>query len=85
MNESLPQRAMRIGRSIMPSGHGSSSASRSTSIAPTPLSTVATVAQSDEENNKRKVVNGEPQRPEVQRTIRFPDEEQAAASKVGSE
>jgi hypothetical protein len=76
--DTLPQRVVRIGRSIIPSGHGSSSTSRATSQAPTPapLSAVNTIAQGDEEPVKRRTVNSDAQAgpAEVQRTIRFPDE-----------
>jgi hypothetical protein len=75
--DTLPQRVVRIGRSIIPSGHGSSNTSRTASQAPTPapLSAVPTTAQGDEEPRKRQTVNSDAQGgPEVQRTIRFPDE-----------
>lgn len=80
-SESLPQRVVRIGRTIVPSSHSSGRNSRATSMGPAPLSTVATAAQAEEESRKRIVVSSggsEPQRAEVQRTIRFPDEEPVA-------
>ncbi|KAF1917930.1 Sodium/hydrogen exchanger family-domain-containing protein [Ampelomyces quisqualis] len=82
--DTLPQRVVRIGRSIIPSGHGSSSTSRTTSQAPTPapLSTVGSTAKGDEEPKKRRAANSNAQGgPEVQRTIRFPDEEPHVASR----
>jgi hypothetical protein len=66
--DTLPQRVVRIGRSIIPSAHGS----RSSSGGPTPLSTVGTVARDDEDVVRRKAVHDEAQRAlEVNRTIRF--------------
>jgi hypothetical protein len=76
--DTLPQRVVRIGRSIIPSAHGSGSSSRATSQAPTPasLSAIGTTAPSDEEMKRRRATNGDAQgAQEVQRTIRFPDEE----------
>jgi hypothetical protein len=69
--DTFPQRVVRIGRSIIPSSHGSSSTSRTTSVAPTPLTTVATAAQNEEQGNKRNQVSDEPSQAEMQRTIRF--------------
>jgi NhaP-type Na+/H+ or K+/H+ antiporter len=77
--DTLPQRVVRIGRSIIPSGHGSGRTSRSTSRAnsqvptPTPLSTVPTSARDDEETTRRKAADNEAlsSQLEVQRTIRF--------------
>jgi hypothetical protein len=82
--DTLPQRVVRIGRSIIPSGHGSASTSRATSQAPTPIpiSTAPTTAQGDEEVKKRKAASGDtPGTYEVQRTIRFPDEAPIVASR----
>jgi hypothetical protein len=82
-SDTLPQRVVRIGRSIIPSGHGSASTSRATSQAPTPapLSAVPTIAQGDEDVKKRKAASNEALAAhEVQRTIRFPDEEPRVAS-----
>jgi hypothetical protein len=77
-SDTLPQRVVRIGRSIIPSGHGSASTSRATSQtpAPAPLSAGPTTAQGDEDVKKRKAASSEALGAhEVQRTIRFPDEE----------
>jgi hypothetical protein len=82
--DTLPQRVVRIGRSIVPSAHGSASSSRATSQAPTPISqsVVGNVAQSDEEMKRRRVNNGDAQGAhEVQRTIRFPDDQPPMASR----
>jgi hypothetical protein len=66
--DTLPQRVVRIGRSIIPSAHGSRSSSRG----PTPLSTVGTIVRDDEDVERRKAVHDEAQRAlEVNRTIRF--------------
>jgi hypothetical protein len=67
--DSLPQRVVRIGRSIIPSAHGSRSSSRG----PTPLSTVGTLAREDDDDVvRRKEVHDEAQRAlEINRTIRF--------------
>jgi sodium/hydrogen antiporter len=77
--DTLPQRVVRIGRSIIPSAHGSGSSSRATSQAPTTpasLSAIGTTAPSDEETKKRRAIDGDAQgAQELQRTIRFPDEE----------
>lgn len=78
-SDTLPQRVARIGRSIIPSSHSSGRGSRATSTAPTPLATVVTGAQAEEESRKRDGDGEEVGRPEVQRTIRFPDEAPAVA------
>jgi len=82
--DTLPQRVVRIGRSIIPSGNGSRGTSRATSQAPTPapLSAAATQARDDEEPTKRKVVNDEPRESqEIQRTIRFAHQQPPVASR----
>jgi hypothetical protein len=82
--DTLPQRVVRIGRSIIPSAHGSGSSSRATSLAPTPISqsAIGTTAQDDEEMRKRRAINSDARAgQEVQRTIRFPDEEPSVLSK----
>ncbi|KAH4607416.1 hypothetical protein HBH69_062820 [Parastagonospora nodorum] len=82
--DTLPQRVVRIGRSIIPSGHGSGSSSRVTSQAPTPapLSAVATQARDEEEPTRRKVVNDESRgSQEIQRTIRFAHQQPPVAGK----
>jgi hypothetical protein len=78
----LPQRVVRIGRSIIPSGHTSASSSRATSRtrAPVALSAVSTKARGDEQDGAG-VAPGEDddQAPrEPQRTIRFMDEHTSA-------
>jgi hypothetical protein len=81
--DTLPQRVVRIGRSIIPSVHGSGSTSRATSQAPTPgpLSTVATQAR-DDETTRRKVVNDEPRvSQEIQMTIRFANQQSPVTTK----
>jgi hypothetical protein len=82
-SDTLPQRVVRIGRSIIPSGHGSASTSRATSRAPVPLSAVATTARDDDESIRPKAVHDDDaQRAlEVNRTIRFANEQQPAVSK----
>tara|TARA_R110002003_G_scaffold214_30_gene16258 strand:+ start:30987 stop:31418 length:432 start_codon:yes stop_codon:yes gene_type:complete len=89
--DTLPQRVVRIGRSIIPSGHGSGSTSRATSQAPVPLSAPPTTGRGHGEGH-RKVINNDSgdvgalqPEGEVQRTIRFPDEAQLAANKVQAE
>jgi hypothetical protein len=78
--DTLPQRVVRIGRSIIPSGHTSATTSRATSRAPIPLSAVATEAREEQAAGGRKPVVGDaPPKPEVQRTIRFTDEQRPAA------
>jgi hypothetical protein len=87
--DTLPQRVVRIGRSIIPSGHGSGSTSRATSRAnsqaptPTPLSTVPTTAREDEETTRRKVANDEAlsSQLEIQRTIRFANQQHPVTSR----
>jgi hypothetical protein len=79
--DTLPQRVVRIGRSIIPSAHGSASTSRATSRGPVPLSTVGTTARDDDDNNdenvRRKAVNDDAQRTlDINRTIRFANEQQ---------
>lgn len=83
--DTLPQRVVRIGRAIIPSGHNSGSTSRATSQSrtPAPLSAVPTTAQGDVDNsNKRNAVQGNAQAgQEPQRTIRFPDEQPVAVNR----
>jgi hypothetical protein len=81
--DTLPQRVVRIGRSIIPSAHGSASTSRATSRGPVPLSTVGTLARNDEDdaNVTRKADDDDAQRAlEINRTIRFASEQQPTVS-----
>ncbi|KAH7089699.1 Sodium/hydrogen exchanger family-domain-containing protein [Paraphoma chrysanthemicola] len=89
--DTLPQRVVRIGRSIIPSGHNSGSTSRATSQAPVPLSAPPTMGRGETEGRRKVVGSGNvdgdavQEERDVQRTIRFPDEAQLAASKIQAE
>jgi hypothetical protein len=85
---SLPQRVVRIGRSIIPSGHTSASSSRAPSRtrAPVALSAVGSISRR-EEPDAGGVALGEEDAQSVhepQRTIRFMDEQQLGP-KIGED
>ncbi|OAL01592.1 hypothetical protein IQ06DRAFT_292454 [Phaeosphaeriaceae sp. SRC1lsM3a] len=82
--DTLPQRVVRIGRAIIPSGHSSGSTSRATSQSrhPIPLSAAESTAQGDDVRDSRKRDAADAQaRLDASRTIRFPDEPPTAASR----
>lgn len=72
--DSLPNRVVRIGRSLVQSGSTSRSQSRSTVHAPMPLSTAPTVARSEGVGAGPSAAASSAD-VGLQRTIRFPDEE----------
>lgn len=76
--DTLPQRVVRIGRSIIPSGHASASTSRATSTVRVPASSGAGNASVDKLADRGVGENGPQVEREIQRTIRFPDEEHAS-------
>lgn len=76
--DSLPNRVVRIGRSIIQSGSNSRSGSRSNVHTPHPLSAAPTVAR-EEGTNAGQSAAASTADVVLQRTIRFPDEEPVGA------
>jgi hypothetical protein len=74
--DSLPNRVVRIGRSIIRSGETSRNQSRSNMHTPMPLSAAPTIVRGEEESAQPSAATSSGD-VGLQRTIRFPDEEPA--------
>jgi hypothetical protein len=85
--DSLPNRVVRIGRTLISSGTSSASTSRATSQAPLPLSSVPTAVReegkSGSEGGSEEAMPGPGEGVLPGRTIRFHDEQQADKAAVG--